>query len=469
MKTTLKTLLLSLFFFSNIFSQANDWENPNVIGINKENPHATLIPYSTLNKALKSNRFDSQFIKLLNDNWKFNWVEKPADKPKDFYKTDFNDKDWKTIAVPSNWQLQGYGMPIYVNTTYPFKKNPPYIQKNYNPVGSYRYEFTVPKNWDNREIFIHFDGVESAFYLWINGQKVGYSEGSRTPAEFNVTRILKKGKNLLAAEVYRWSDGSYLECQDFWRLSGIFRNVYLFSVPKVHIRDYKFETDLNEDYTDANLTVTAKLFNYGTDKSKNDIVEISLYDKNDNVVQNKILDKEETILLHPQDESIMFLKSKIINPLKWSAEKPNLYTLVITLKNDKDKITEILSSKIGFREVGIKNGQFILNGKPILIKGVDRHEHDPITGHYVNEESMIKDIILIKQHNINAVRTSHYPNDPRWYELCDEYGIYLIDEANIESHGMGYDPDVTLANNPLWRKAHLDRIKRMYERDKNHP
>jgi len=468
-KISIVTTLLSLLFISTIRSQTNDWENANLIGINKENPHATLVPYSNIEKALIDNRYESEYLKLLNGNWKFNWVEKPQDRPQDFYTLNYNDKNWKTIKVPSNWQIEGYGTPIYVNIKYPFEKNPPYIQHGYNPVGSYRHEFSVPDNWKERNIFIHFDGVESAFYLWINGKKVGYSEGSRTPAEFNITKYLKKGKNLLAAEVYRWSDGSYLEDQDFWRLSGIFRNVYLFSVPKVHIRDFKVETDLDENYIDANLTVTTKLFNYGTEKSRNDKIVISLYDRTNNIVQNKILDEEQTILLHSQDESIMYLKAKIENPLKWSAENPNLYTLVLILKNDKEKITEILSAKIGFREVEMKNGQFLLNGKAILFKGVDRHEHEPATGHYIDDASMIKDIKLMKQHNINAVRTSHYPNDPRWYELCDEYGIYLIDEANIESHGMGYDPDVTLGNNPNWRKAHLDRIERMYERDKNHP
>ncbi|MCB0752530.1 MAG: beta-galactosidase, partial [Ignavibacteriae bacterium] len=390
-------------------AQTLDWENPHIFNINKEDPHATLIPYSSLDKALKTERFSSEFLKVLNDNWKFNWVEKPADRPLDFYKESFDDTKWKTIPVPSNWQLKGYGRPIYLNIPYPFEKNPPFIQHNYNPVGSYRYEFTVPNNWNEKEIFINFDGVESAFYLWINGNKVGYSQDSRTPAEFKITKFLKPGKNLLAVGVYRWSDGSYLECQDFWRLSGIFRNVYLFSTPKVHIRAFKVVTDLNENYTDANLEITTKLFNYGTKKSENDRIQISLYDRNNKIVQNEVLTTQKSTLLHPNDEAVIYLKSKIENPLKWSAEEPNLYTLILKLFDKQNKVTEYLSSKVGFREVEMKNGQLLLNGKPILFKGVDRHEHDPITGHFVTEASMIQDIKLMKQYNINSVRTSHYP------------------------------------------------------------
>lgn len=468
MKIKLFYFLLSFFLSVITYSQSNDWENPNVISINKEEPHSTQISYSNLENAISADRFNSNNLKLLNGNWKFNWVEKPADKPINFFEENFDDSNWKTIPVPSNWQMHGYGRPIYLNMPYPFDKNPPFIQHDYNPVGSYRNEFTVPENWDGREIFINFDGVESAFYLWINGKKVGYSQGSRTPAEFNITKYLKKGNNLLAAEVYRWSDGSYLECQDFWRLSGIFRNVYLHSTPKVRIRDFKVVTDLDQDYKNARLKLTVKLFNHSEEKSKNNLVVATLFDNKGSIIQNEELAKGSSVLLHPNDEAIIYLNSQIINPLKWTAETPNLYTLVLKLLDINKNAIEYVSTKIGFREVEIKKGQLLVNGQPILIKGVNRHEHEPETGHYVNEDSMIKDIQLMKRNNINSVRTSHYPNDPRWYELCDEYGLYVIDEANIESHGMGYDPEVTLGNKAEWRKAHLDRVRRMFERDKNH-
>jgi beta-galactosidase len=469
MKIKLFYFLLSFFLSTLAYSQSNDWENPNLISINKEAPHSTQISYSNLENAKSAVRLNSKNFKLLNGNWKFNWVEKPADRPTNFFEEAFNDSKWKTIPVPSNWQMHGYGRPIYLNIPYPFEKNPPYIQHDYNPVGSYRLEFTVPANWDGREIFINFDGVESAFYLWINGKKVGYSQGSRTPAEFNITKFLKTGNNLLAAEVYRWSDGSYLECQDFWRLSGIFRNVYLHSTPKVRIRDFKVVTDLDQNYENANLNLTVKLFNHSEEKSKNNLVAATLFDEKGNIIQNEELASGNSILLHPNDEAIIYLNSEIINPLKWTAETPNLYTLVLKLLDNDKNVIEYVSTKIGFREIEIRKGQLLVNGQPILFKGVNRHEHEPETGHYVDEASMIKDILLMKQNNINSVRTSHYPNDPRWYELCDEYGLYVIDEANIESHGMGYDPEVTLGNNPDWREAHLDRVRRMFERDKNHP
>ena len=447
----------------------NDWENPIMIAQNKEAPHCTLMPYKSEAKAMEGDRFSSAYFKSLNGAWRFHWAPKPADRPVDFYKPNFDVSDWKTIPVPDNWQLYGYGRPIYTNVRYPFKKNPPFIQHDYNPVGSYRREFTVPAAWKNRQVFLHFDAVESAFYLWINGRKVGYSQGSRTPAEFRITDYLRPGKNVLAAEVYRWSDGSYLEDQDFWRLSGIFRNVYLFSTPQTHIRDFEIKTDLDSDYRDAILHVTARVHNYGSRAFVNPSVEIALYDPKGQLVNSEVLAKDATDYLRPGAESVLVMSAPVVNPLKWSAEKPNLYTLVLRLKNKAGKTIEFESARIGFRKVQIRGNQFLVNGKPILIKGVNRHEHDPDTGHYVTEASMKQDILLMKRFNINAVRTCHYPDDPRWYELCDQYGLYLIDEANIESHGMGYKPDHTLANRPKWEKAHLDRIQRMVERDKNHP
>jgi beta-galactosidase len=449
----------------------NDWENPQMIGKNKEPAHCTLIPYANRKKAIIGKRTSSQYYQSLNGKWKFHWVKKPADRPMDFYKPEYDANGWKEITVPSNWQTEGYGTPIYLSSPYAFKKNPPFIQHDYNPVGSYRKEFEIPGDWLEQEnqVFIHFDGVESAFYLWVNGKKVGYSQGSRTPAEFNITKYLGKGKNLLAVEVFRWSDGSYLECQDFWRLSGIYRNVYLFTTPSAHIRDFEVQCHLDENYKDALLKVTAKVRNYGSQPTRNPHIEVSLLDWGNYPVESDILVTGDSVYIAPGAESIVKMKAPVNNPRKWSAEEPNLYTVLLTLKDGKGKILEIESCKFGFREVEIKNGQLLVNGAPVLLKGVNRHEHDPDTGHYVNTDSMIKDIHLMKQFNVNTVRTCHYPDDPLWYELCDRYGLYIIDEANIESHGMGYKPENTFANKPEWKEAHLDRIRRMVERDKNHP
>jgi beta-galactosidase len=467
-------ICLGIFILPVLLSQSSgkqiiDWENPEMIGYNKEPAHCTLIPYEDFQTALAGTRDASEFYQSLNGKWKFYWVSKPYDRPKDFYQPDYDISDWKEIPVPGNWQMHGYGKPIYLNVLYPFKKNPPYIQHDYNPVGSYRTEFETPETWKNRQVFIHFEGVESAFYIWINGQKVGYSQGSRTPAEFNITKYLHDGRNVLAVEVYRWSDGSYLECQDFWRLSGIFRDVYLFSTPLLHIRDFEVFSHLDEQYRDAVLNVIARVHNYSDEAYKNCKVEVTLLDCEGKPVSSDVLMEEVSEYISSTAESILTMKAGINNPLKWSAEKPNLYTVLLRLKDDRENILEVERCNFGFRKVEIKNGQLLVNGMPIFIKGVNRHEHDPDTGHYVSLESMEKDIKLMKQFNINAVRTSHYPNHPRWYDLCDQYGLYVIDEANIESHGIGYKPENTLANKPEWKKAHLDRIIRMVERDKNHP
>ena len=449
--------------------RVNDWEDPEMIAQNKELAHCTLMPYADKNRAIHSDRFQSKYYQSLNGKWIFHWVRKPADRPKDFYELDYDISQWKEIEVPSNWQLLGYGMPHYMNSDYVFEKNPPYIQNDYNPVGSYRTEFEIPEDWQKRQVFIHFDGVESAFYLWINGKKVGYSQGSRTPAEFNITPFLEQGKNVLAAEVYRWSDGSYLECQDFWRLSGIFRNVYLFSTPNVHVRDFEVTCDLDENYQDATLFVNARVRNYGNEASLDQTVEITLLDKDGLPEKSDILMSEKSVYIAPGAEGIVKMKAAGLKPRKWSAEEPHLYTVLLTLKDKSGGVLEYQSCQFGFRKVEMRNGHLLVNGVPILLKGVNRHEHDPDQGHYVTRESMIEDIRLMKLHNINTVRTCHYPDDPEWYDLCDLYGIYLIDEANIESHGMGYKPGETLANKPEWKKAHVDRIKRMVERDKNHP
>ncbi|HUU29895.1 MAG TPA: glycoside hydrolase family 2 TIM barrel-domain containing protein [archaeon] len=447
--------------------ESHDWENPEMIGQNKEPAHVTLVPYQDTETALRGDRSASPFFKLLNGTWKFFWVKKPAERPEDFYRDDYDVSRWDEITVPGQWQLQGYGIPVYLNQPYEFKKNPPFIQNDYNPVGSYRTEFAIPADWKDREVFLVFEGVKSAFYLWINGRKAGYSQGSMTPAEFDITGYLREGRNSLSVEVYRWSDGSYLECQDFWRLSGIYRDVYLFSTPRVHVRDFWARTDLDDSYRDALLKVSVKVKNYSADQDGAYKVELNLLDSANRPVSGKILLKEAEI--PRKDEVALEFEQKVNNPAKWSAEQPNLYTLLVILKDPADRVIEVQRCRVGFRRVEIRDGQLLVNGVPILIKGVNRHEHDPDRGRAISRELMVKDIQLMKQFNINAVRTSHYPDDPKWLDLCDEYGIYLIDEANIESHGIGYDPDKTLANKPEWKKAHLDRTVRMVERDKNHP
>jgi len=321
----------------------NDWENATIVGKNKEPAHNTLIPFNDLNSALKSHE-DSKNYQSLNGNWKFNWVNKPADRPINFFKVDFNDGNWDNIDVPSNWQMRGYGIPIYTNVKYPYSinlKDIPSIDHEYNPVGSYRMSFNIPNSWQNREIFIHFGGVKSAFYIWLNGEKVGYSQGSMTPAEFNLTKYVKKENNILAVEVYRWSDGSYLEDQDMWRFSGIFRSVYLYSTPKVHLRDFFVSCNLDEEYKDAILKVRIKVRNYGEIDILQHKIEISLLDKEQQFIGAKIL-MEKTLDVTAHSETVIELKTKIENPEKWSAETPNLYDLILTLKDSENNIVEVL-------------------------------------------------------------------------------------------------------------------------------
>ncbi len=443
---------------------ANDWENPRMIGKNKELGHATLIPFNDAASALQGDRALSPNRLLLNGTWKFNWVRKPADAPNDFYQNNHDVSAWDDIDVPSNWQLQGYGIPIYMNIIHPFAPlDPPRIPHHYNPVGSYRRNFQFPSSWDGRQTFIHFDGVKSAFYLWINGKEVGYSQGSMTPAEFDITKYLQSGENNVSVKVYRWSDASYIEDQDFWRLSGIYRDVYLFSTPQLHIRDFTCQTDLDSQYRDAELSVKVNIHNYASSNQGKHQVEVALYDADQQPCFKQPLTKDFDS--DKMIETVLDFKRGIKNPKKWSAEHPNLYTLVITLKKDNGSVIEAVSHKIGFREVELTNQQMLVNGVPIYLKGVNRHEHDPNRGRAVNEDTMVKDILLMKLHNINAVRTCHYPNTPRWYELCDQYGIYLIDEANLESHHFWGK----FSNDSDWKEAFVDRAASMVQRDKNHP
>ena len=468
MKKAILITLASLVYLQSAYSQQPDWQNQHIIGINKEAPHASFITYGEATD--KRNLHDSKQYKLINGEWLFNWSKNPQERPSDFYRVNFDDTAWDNIPVPANWQLHGYGYPIYINHPYeyadkraPFTEmkspNPPFVPNDYNPVGSYRKRITIPEGWQDQEVLIHFGAVSSAMYVWINGEKVGYSQGSKTPAEFNVTKFLKPGENLLAVEVYRWSDGSYLECQDFWRLSGITRDVYLYTRPKNHIADIDALASLTNDYQNGklNLKVAVNLISKLKLKLKIELADgkTSLY-------------ATSAELKDPSGLDTVSFEHELGDIQPWSAEIPKLYNLQVSLVDEKDVILQHTNIKIGFRTSEIKNGQLLVNGQPIYLKGVNLHEHNEFTGHVVDETTMRKDIELMKKFNVNAVRTSHYPQPEYWYDLCDEYGIYVVDEANIESHGMGYG-DKSLAKDSTWREAHLERTIRMLERDKNHP
>ena len=443
-----------------------DWENPQMVGRNKEAPRATAIPFADPLAAQVGDPAGSPWVRSLNGEWRFHWSENPAQRPVEFFRPDYDVGSWDTIPVPANWQLHGYDYPIYTNIRYAWgDPDPPRVPHDFNPVGSYRRMFSIPEEWAGRRVFLQFGGVSSAFYVWVNGHEVGYSQDSRTPAEFDITEYLQPGENVVAAEVYRYSDGSYLECQDFWRLSGIFRDVLLYSRGDLHIRDFEVHTDLDESFRDADLGIDVWVRNLGQENGPFSI-DAQLFDSGGAVAVDGMTGSAEA---GAGAEVKVRLDRHVTNPLKWSAEAPNLFRLVLTLRDANGAVVEAVSTNVGFREVEIAGGRLLVNGVPIYLKGTNRHEHDPDTAHVMSTELMVRDILLMKRHNINAVRTSHYPDVPEWYDLCDRFGLYVIDEANIESHGIGYDPDKTLGNKPEWGIAHLDRTVRMVERDKNHP
>lgn len=444
-----------------------DWENPKIIGRNKEPPYNSSIPYKSFKSCFRPRKQSDYFLSL-NGDWSFNWVKKPVERPKDFYRVDFDVSTWDHIRVPSNWQMKGYGIPIYTNIKYPYSiniKDIPGIDHEYNPIGSYRKEVIIPERWQDKEIFIHFGGVKSAFYLWINGEMVGYSQGSMTPAEFNITKYLRKGENIIAVEVYRWSDGSYLEDQDMWRLSGIYRDVFLYAAPKVHIRDFYIHSELDKQYEDANLRCRARITNYNAE-SFNYRLELRFKASHQEPRNAETLTQKK-FQLRQGSEIAVELESEIKSPQKWSAETPNLYDLILLLYDSKGEVIEVKRNRFGFRSIETKSdGGLYINGKYILLKGVNRHEHDPDEGRAVSVEQMEQDIKLMKENNINAIRTSHYPNHPTFYDLCDEYGLYVIDECNLESHGLR---DTLPDSDKMWLTPCVERMKRMVERDKNHP
>ncbi len=455
----------------------NPWENETIFAINKEQGHATFHPYASMDELMNSPCFDKPWLTpssslyiLLNGTWKFHWVNSTENRPINFYKTNYDVSSWDNIPVPSNWEMQGYGTPIYTNFTYPFKNDPPLIlpQKGYtnekevNPVGSYRRDFVVPESWKNNEIFLHFDGAYSCLNVWVNGQKVGYSEGANNDAEFNITKYVRQGQNTLAVEVFRWTDASYIEDQDMFRLSGIHRDVYLRATPKVHVRDYTLTSEFtNDELNSAVLNVDAFVHNYSSRRSERKLLNIQLLDINKKlVIEDKVLIEE----INKGSKRKVSLQIPVNEPLLWSAETPNLYTVILFLEDESGKETEAMSTKHGFRKIELKDRRVYINNRPVFFKGVNRHDIHPQHGKAVPVESMMEDVIMMKQHNINTLRTSHYPNSSQMYSLCDYYGLYVMDEADLENHG-NHGIGFTIS----WANAFVDRIERVIERDKNHP
>ncbi|TKC09931.1 DUF4981 domain-containing protein [Pedobacter polaris] len=456
-------------------------QTPEIVSINRMPMRANAYAFESRALAEKRDKEKSTFFMSLNGSWKFNWVKDPHKRPTDFFQINFDDSKWDNFKVPANWETNGYGIPIYVNQPYEFagrqltgeRMNPPFdIPVDNNPVGSYRKKIIIPENWNGRQVFISLGAVKSAFFIWVNGKKVGYSEDSKLAAEFDITKYVKPGENLIALQVYRWSDGSYLECQDMWRISGIERDVYLYSTPKLNIRDFKTIATLDPTYTNGLLTANIKVDNYKIDRRTNHskpdsfYVALDLVDAKGNSIWKE--NSKLTTVLGNFNNTLSF-KTQVNNVKTWSSEIPYLYTLYISLKDKNEKVIEVIPQRIGFRSVEINGADFLVNGKRVFLKGVNRHEHNATQGHTLTHADMEKDMEMMKKLNVNAVRHSHYPPDPYWMQLCDEYGLYVIDEANIESHGRYYSLETTFANDKEWRVPHLERVQRMYERDKNHP
>lgn len=453
----------------------NDWENERIFAINKEEGRSTFIPFANVEEMRADPTYKHPWVgthssryQLLNGNWKFSWVKQPSERPVDFYKTNYDVSKWKEILVPSSWEMQGYGTPIYTNITYPIRNNPPFIQtqkgytveKEPNAVGSYRRDFTLPTDWKDKEVFIHFDGIYSAAYLWVNGKKVGYSQGSCNDAEFNITRYVKPGKNMVAVEVYRWCDGSYLEDQDMFRLSGIHRDVYLVATPKVRLQDIHLTSVISNSLDKADLNVKADVRNY-SNKVQNASVRISLFDD-----QGKPMGTS-TLVVNPitagkEESNIGTIQLQ--SPKLWTAETPCLYTVNLELLDAKGNVLEATTQKYGFRKIVICNNKVYINNALVLFKGANRHDIHPKFGKAIPLETMIEDVLLYKRFNLNTIRTSHYPNDVKMYALYDYYGLYVMDEADLECHG-----NMSLSNRESWEAAYVDRVVRMVERDKNHP
>jgi len=441
----------------------NDWENPRILHKNRLAARATLIPFPDENSAMSKPYDQSPWYASLNGSWRFNWVKTPRQAPEDFHNPEFSVDGWDEIAVPGCWQMLGYENPVYMNlTNMCAPAEPPFTNPDHNPVGSYRRTFSVPPEWDGMRVILHFAGVQSAFYVWLNGHEIGYSQGSMMPSEFDITDALVIGENTLAVRVYRWCDGSYIEDQDMWRFSGIHRSVFLYATPQIHISDIAVRTSFDSACEDAKLSVNARVEDNRPGPRTKAAAQIRLFDPHGATVH---IEGAVSQTISPDAGYMPQFEAQIETPQKWSAETPNLYTLLVTLQDEAGSVIETQALKVGFRQVEIRDAQLCVNGKPIRIKGVNRHDTSPDSGKVVTRDEMLRDVILMKQHNINAVRTSHYPNDPYWLDLCDRYGIYVFDEADLESH-FYWD---RFAKDPEWRDAFVDRARRMVERDKNHP
>ncbi|WP_077369487.1 beta-galactosidase subunit alpha [Anaerosalibacter sp. Marseille-P3206] len=437
-----------------------DLDNLEVLQLNRLDSRAYFMSFDDIDSAVTFERGRAKRFKLLNGMWKFYYSNTPEESPEGFYEKSFDVSNWDDIRVPGNWQLQGYGYPHYTDLIYPFPVDPPRVPSE-NPTACYRRNFYIPEDWSGLQVLLRFEGVDSGFHLWVNGKEVGYSQGSRMPSEFDITSYIKTGKNTLAVRVYQWTDGSYLEDQDMWWLSGIFRDVALIARNRVHIEDFFIKTKLDENYEDGVLSIETVIANIDSKAEGDYKIEYILLDEDFSKVGEKIIGKPQNIIN---------VEIPVNGPNKWSAENPYLYNLLQVLKDANDNILEVVPSKVGFRTVKVKDGNFLVNGVPIMLKGVNRHEVHPDLGRAVPFHAMEEDVILMKRHNINAVRTSHYPNHPRFYELCDRYGLYVIDEADLECHGFELLGDISqLSGDPKWEKAYVDRIERMVERDKNHP
>ncbi len=454
-------LVIAGFCFAQKIHDINRYiENPAMTAENQEPPHVPLMPFVDGEQAKTCDWQRSPFLQSLDGTWKFKWVPRPEEVPDGFFNPDFSVEKWDNIKVPGTWQMQEYDHIIYRNIPMEFDPyNPPCVPDLFNPTGCYRTIFSLPKDWQGRQILLHFDGVQSAYFVWVNGHYVGYDEDAMTAGEFNITPFLRNGENVLAVQVMRWSDGSYLEDQDMWRFSGIYRQVYIYSVPQVHLRDYFVKTDLDAQYCDATLTIDAEIMNY-TDRMANPYkIEADLYDADGRTVAQ--LTTSATV--KAKDAARVRLLKVIKNPKKWSDEKPHRYTLVLSLLNGQNSVVDVVSQKMGFREIEVRNEQILINGQAVDFKGVNRHEHHPELGRTLTVDMMRKDLALMKQFNVNAVRHSHYPNDPRWYDLCDEYGIYICDEVNAECH----QGENWLADVPGWEPSFMHRFEHMVQRDKN--
>lgn len=441
-----------------------EWSDPSTIGRNTISAHSDIVPYADRTRALDRVREASNWFKCLNGEWAFHYAAAPGKVPEGFESPAFDAGDWDRIEVPRLWQTEGYGNPQYTNLVYPFPLDPPNVPSA-NPTGAYRRTFRIPRDWGERRVVLRFDGVDSAFHVWVNGEEVGYSQGSRLPAEFDVTDHVEAGENTVAVRVVKWSDGSYLEDQDMWWMSGIFRDVSVYSTATSYVADVDVQTDFDAGYEDAVLSAEIALAN-ATDESTTHGVELELLDDAAGVVAST---RGETTV-DGDGRTALTLDLAVDEPAKWSAETPNTYTLLVTSQCGDGEPAEIFPLTVGFRSVEIRDGQFLVNGEPVTIRGVNRHDFHPDRGRAIPTETMREDVEMMKRHNINAVRTAHYPNDTRFYDLCDEYGIYVFDEADLECHGMEFADRIDHpSEDPDWTAAYVDRMVRMVERDKNHP